>query len=147
MELKTGILNKNSKILLSFLHQCIKELISGKNENDFDNRLPLSSFVIYVCYTRAKNTLADKIKRKFRILPCEMLVFYVHFEQHFFRISVKFLHWPRANDESYYLLKYRLLVSRVHHVIRIWKCKFSSSSLFYFAWINNKVLSSVKISP
>ena len=61
--------------------------------------------------TNRKHTLVAKIKRKLRILLCKMPVFDVHFGQDFLLNSVKFLHWPRANDQSYHLWKYQYLVS------------------------------------
>ena len=47
-------------------------------------------------------TLVEKIKSKLRIFLCKMPVFNVHFEQHFLRISINFVHRAGANDQSYH---------------------------------------------
>ena len=62
-------------------------------------------------------TLVDQIKRKFRILLYKMPVINVLFGQHFLRISVKILHWPRAGDQSYHLWKFQYLVSMTYQCI------------------------------
>ena len=53
------------------------------------------------CALLYKFTLVDKIKRKFRFLLFKISVFNVCFGQSFLHNSVKFLHRPRTNDQSY----------------------------------------------